>query len=99
MLGLAGLFPVENKPPQVLANENIDYQEINQHIQLLKRDLENHCFQSSERIVHLHEALGNNYAAIYQKLEKNIDSFLFREALECLDELNTEINEEVEEAT
>ena len=25
MLGLAGLFPVENKPPQVLANEKIDY--------------------------------------------------------------------------
>ena len=99
MFGLAELFSVENKQPQVSENKNIDFQEVNQHIQLLKCDLENHCFQSSERVAYLHEALGNNYADIYQKLEKHIDSFLFGNALECLDELKTKINAGVPEAT
>jgi len=95
MMGLAELFSIKSSNPIALINKDVGFQDVDQHIQLLKSHLEKHSFQSGECLIRLSETLGNNHSTLFQQLEKQVDGFLFDSALECLEQLNIEIKQDM----
>ena len=78
------------------ANQNIDIQVVNKHIQTLKQQLKDKNMKAGENIVYLSEAIGKNYLTLFKELEKHVDHLSFDEALKYLQQLELKIQQDMD---